>query len=78
MTLFAIFAAIPPAAIPLSMFTTDNPNEQLCNIDAKAAIPFSPYPYPTDVGIPIISFDHFDRVTSAPILVFYYAAHLIC
>ena len=54
MTLFAIFAAIPPAAIPLSIFTTDNPNEQLCNIDAKAAIPFSPYPYPTDVGIPII------------------------
>ena len=33
--LFAMFADIAPAAIPLSMLTTDNPNEQLCNIDAR-------------------------------------------
>ena len=35
------------------MLTTDSPNEQLCNIEASAATPFSPYPYPTDVGTPI-------------------------
>ena len=49
-----IFAAAAPAPIPLSIFTTVNPNEQLCNIAARAAIPFSPYPYPIDVGTPTI------------------------
>ena len=29
------------------------PSEQLCNIDASAATPFSPYPYPIEVGTPI-------------------------
>ena len=38
----------------MSIFTTVNPNEQLCNIAASAATPFSPYPYPIEVGTPII------------------------
>jgi len=51
--LFAIFAAAAPAPTPLSILTTVRPSEQLCNIEASAATPFSPYPYPIEVGTPI-------------------------
>ena len=47
------------------MLTTESPNEQLCNIDANAATPFSPYPYPTEVGTPITGIFTVDDTTDA-------------
>src|SRR5215831_13892578 len=63
--LLAILAAKAPAPIPLSMFTTDRPKVQLCNIDANAATPFSPYPYPTDDGTPMTGISTRDETTDA-------------
>jgi hypothetical protein len=42
--LFAIKAAITPAEVPESMFTTEIPKEQACNMLIRAASPSPPYP----------------------------------
>ena len=47
------------------MLTTESPNEQLCSIDANAATPFSPYPYPTELGTPITGILTADYTTDA-------------
>jgi len=49
----------------LSILTTVRPREQLCNIEASAATPFSPYPYPIEVGTPITGTSATDVTTDA-------------
>ena len=47
---FAIVKAKTPAPNPLSIFTTDNPGAQDCNMAYNAVLPPAPTPYPTEVG----------------------------
>jgi hypothetical protein len=66
--LFATIAAKAPAPIPLSIFTTVIPIEHVCSIEASAAIPSEPYPYPIEVGTHItgISVTDDTKDASAP------------